>query len=71
MVPMDAAARAEQREAAALAEIEWCCELMIAAAAVRADRLAPDVIDEVLGVRRAAGRPAARDEPAARSLLAS
>ncbi|MDI5969453.1 hypothetical protein POF50_008880 [Streptomyces sp. SL13] len=52
---------AEQRETAALAEIEWCCELMIAAASLHGDRLSLDVIDAVLGVRpRCAARPACR-----------
>ncbi|MER5634717.1 hypothetical protein [Streptomyces nitrosporeus] len=34
----------------ALAEIEWCGELMIAASAAPEDRLSPDRIDEVLNV---------------------
>ncbi|WP_326698923.1 hypothetical protein OG909_17430 [Streptomyces sp. NBC_01754] len=34
----------------ALAEIELCGELMIAASAAREDRLSPDRIDEVLEV---------------------
>ena len=34
----------------ALAEIEWCGELMIAAAAAAGERLSPDRIDEVLEV---------------------
>ncbi len=35
----------------ALAEIELCGELMIAASAAREERLSPDRIDEVLKVR--------------------
>ncbi|MEV7087885.1 hypothetical protein AB0O07_18650 [Streptomyces sp. NPDC093085] len=35
----------------ALAEIEWCGELMIAASATDGERLSPDRIDEVLDVR--------------------
>ncbi|MFI5758946.1 hypothetical protein [Streptomyces sp. NPDC051569] len=35
----------------ALAEIEWCGELMIAASAADEDRLSPARIDEVLDVR--------------------
>ncbi|MCX4970353.1 hypothetical protein OHA98_37455 [Streptomyces sp. NBC_00654] len=35
----------------ALAEIELCGELMIAASATREERLSPDRIDEVLDVR--------------------
>ncbi|GGY96319.1 hypothetical protein [Streptomyces poonensis] len=35
----------------ALAEIELCGELIIAASAARGDRLSPDRIDEVLRVR--------------------
>ncbi|ARI53252.1 MULTISPECIES: hypothetical protein [Streptomyces] len=35
----------------ALAEIELCGELMIAASAAREERLSPDRIDEVLNVR--------------------
>jgi hypothetical protein len=34
----------------ALAEIEWCGELMIAASAADEERLSPDRIDEVLDV---------------------
>ncbi len=52
MVPVDSATLAEQHEAAALAEIEWCCELMIAAASVHAERLPVEVVDRVLNVRR-------------------
>ncbi|MEV7871917.1 hypothetical protein AB0P17_38750 [Streptomyces sp. NPDC088124] len=44
----------------ALAEIEWCGELMIAASATDGERLSPDRIDEVLNVR--AERPAPRTE---------
>ncbi|MFJ2114644.1 MULTISPECIES: hypothetical protein [unclassified Streptomyces] len=36
---------------AALAEIEWCGELMIAASTADGERLSPDRIDEVLNVR--------------------
>ncbi|AXG78721.1 hypothetical protein DVK44_14495 [Streptomyces paludis] len=39
----------------ALAEIEWCGELMIAASATDGERLSPDRIDEVLNVRRERG----------------
>lgn len=67
-MPVDTAALAEQREAAALAEIEWCCELMIAAATLHDEPLPLDVIDEVLGVRP---RRPPRRAPAADSLLAS
>jgi hypothetical protein len=42
---------AEHQDQVALAEIELCGELMIAAAAVREDRLSQAVVDEVLGVR--------------------
>jgi hypothetical protein len=42
---------------AALAEIEWCGELMIAASATAEERLSPARIDEVLHVSRT---PAAR-----------
>ncbi|MEI7030978.1 hypothetical protein [Streptomyces pratensis] len=38
----------------ALAEIELCGELMIAASAAGEERLSPDRIDEVLNVRREA-----------------
>ncbi|MEV7425936.1 MULTISPECIES: hypothetical protein [unclassified Streptomyces] len=41
----------------ALAEIEWCGELMIAASATDGDRLSPDRIDEVLNVRRERSAP--------------
>ncbi|MFE4912591.1 hypothetical protein ACFRCX_13745 [Streptomyces sp. NPDC056652] len=47
----------------ALAEIEWCGELMIAASAADGERLSPDRIDEVLNVR--AERPAAPRHPGA------
>ncbi|MDF6019773.1 hypothetical protein [Streptomyces sp. JH34] len=39
------------QDCVALAEIELCGELMIAAADAREDRLSPDRIDEVLKVR--------------------
>lgn len=38
------------QDCVALAEIELCGELMIAAADAREDRLSPDRIDEVLSV---------------------
>ncbi|WP_228984162.1 hypothetical protein [Streptomyces sp. DH12] len=41
----------------ALAEIELCGELMIAASATEAERLSPDRIDEVLKVSAAARTP--------------
>ncbi|MEU8674363.1 hypothetical protein [Streptomyces sp. NPDC048560] len=44
----------------ALAEIELCGELMIAASAAREDRLSPDRIDEVLNVRSGDCLPAPR-----------
>ncbi|MFI8433516.1 hypothetical protein ACIGJO_07170 [Streptomyces sp. NPDC079020] len=47
------------QDCVALAEIELCGELMIAASATREERLSPDRIDEVLDVRgsvRADGR---------------
>ncbi len=43
---------AEHQEHVALAEIELCTELMIAAAAVQEERLSPALIDEVLDVPR-------------------
>ena len=46
----------------ALAEIELCGELMIAASAAREERLSPDRIDEVLQV--GAERRAGADDPA-------
>ncbi|MFC9407942.1 hypothetical protein ACFRAA_25085 [[Kitasatospora] papulosa] len=42
----------------ALAEIELCAELMIAAADAIEDRLSPDRIDEVLNVGTEAAEPA-------------
>ncbi|MFJ7062388.1 hypothetical protein ACIQVA_32525 [Streptomyces microflavus] len=39
------------QDCVALAEIELCGELMIAASAAREERLSPDRIDEVLNVR--------------------
>ncbi|TXS18954.1 hypothetical protein EAO68_03015 [Streptomyces sp. wa22] len=39
------------QDGVALAEIELCAELMIAAADALEDRLSPDRIDEVLNVR--------------------
>ncbi|MEE1737311.1 hypothetical protein [Streptomyces sp. BE147] len=39
------------QDCVALAEIELCGELMIAASATREERLSPDRIDEVLDVR--------------------
>ncbi|MET8941764.1 MULTISPECIES: hypothetical protein [Streptomyces] len=41
------------QDCVALAEIELCGELMIAASAVDEERLSPDRIDEVLDVRGA------------------
>ncbi|MFF8298547.1 hypothetical protein [Streptomyces globisporus] len=41
------------QECVALAEIELCGELMIAASAAGEERLSPDRIDEVLDVRGA------------------
>ncbi|RDG38765.1 hypothetical protein DVH02_07400 [Streptomyces corynorhini] len=52
----------------ALAEIEWCGELMIAASAADGDRLSPDRIDEVLNVRRERPAPSARAHQSARSV---
>ncbi len=43
---------AEHQDRVALAEIELCGELMIAAAAVAEERLSAARIDEVLDVRR-------------------
>lgn len=48
------------QDCVALAEIELCGELMIAASTAREERLSPDRIDEVLNVRSAA-RPTATD----------
>ncbi|MER5555660.1 hypothetical protein ABT001_28975 [Streptomyces sp. NPDC002793] len=45
------------QDCVALAEIELCGELMIAAAGAREDRLSPDRIDEVLDVRRNPATP--------------
>lgn len=50
----------------ALAEIELCGELMIAASAVAEGRLSPDRIDEVLDVASAVGSPSAHRAPAPR-----
>ncbi|WP_205018014.1 hypothetical protein [Streptomyces sp. HB132] len=47
------------QDCVALAEIELCGELMIAAADAREDRLSPDRIDEVLNV----GSDAAEQSP--------
>ncbi|MFD4033403.1 hypothetical protein ACFWVP_23560 [Streptomyces sp. NPDC058637] len=49
------------QDCVALAEIELCGELMIAASAAMEDRLSPDRIDEVLDVRAVAR--GIRDEP--------
>ncbi|MFF5725151.1 hypothetical protein [[Kitasatospora] papulosa] len=46
------------QDCVALAEIELCAELMIAAADALEDRLSPDRIDEVLNVRAEAAEPA-------------
>ncbi|AEW94940.1 MULTISPECIES: hypothetical protein [Streptomycetaceae] len=43
----------DQQDLVALAEIEWCGELMIAATAVGEGRLSAARIDEVLDVSRA------------------
>ncbi|MEC3995988.1 hypothetical protein VSR01_21675 [Actinacidiphila sp. DG2A-62] len=48
-----------QDDPVALAEIEWCGELMIAASAADEERLSAARIDEVLEVARAARVPAA------------
>jgi hypothetical protein len=47
------------QDCVALAEIELCGELMIAASTAREERLSPDRIDEVLNVRSASRPPAA------------
>jgi hypothetical protein len=52
----------EHQDCAALAEIELCGELMIAAAAVGEDRLSPDLIDKVLDVRRRTVRVPAQSQ---------
>jgi hypothetical protein len=59
--PVESATLAERHEAAALAEIEWCCELMIAAASLHGERLPLHVVDEVLGVRPAGRSALARN----------
>ncbi|MFJ9057094.1 MULTISPECIES: hypothetical protein [unclassified Streptomyces] len=46
------------QDCVALAEIELCGELMIAAADALEDRLSPDRIDEVLNVRADRAEPA-------------
>lgn len=46
----------------ALAEIELCGELMIAAATAHEDRLSPDRIDELLDVRPGSGRDERRED---------
>jgi hypothetical protein len=51
---------AEHQDRVALAEIELCGELMIAAAAVRGERLSAARIDEVLNVHRCARVPRPR-----------
>ncbi|MFJ8754070.1 hypothetical protein ACIREO_32810 [Streptomyces sp. NPDC102441] len=45
------------QDGVALAEIELCGELMIAAAGALEDRLSPDRIDEVLNVRVVSPEP--------------
>ncbi|MEU9061085.1 hypothetical protein AB0D13_20095 [Streptomyces sp. NPDC048430] len=45
------------QDCVALAEIELCGELMIAAADALEDRLSPDRIDEVLNVRGVSSEP--------------
>ncbi|MFJ2561037.1 MULTISPECIES: hypothetical protein [unclassified Streptomyces] len=47
----------------ALAEIEWCGELMIAASATDGERLSPDRIDEVLNVRVERPAPPRHPQP--------
>ncbi|MFP1626178.1 hypothetical protein ACLB9X_13610 [Streptomyces sp. 5K101] len=56
MAPPSTTTVQEDHVAVALAEIELCGELMIAASAAHGDRLSADRIDEVLRV--AAERPA-------------
>ncbi len=59
---------AEHQDHVALAEIELCTELMIAAAEVREERMSPAVIDRVLDVpRRPAVRVPAQPQPGPRS----
>ncbi|MBT2364905.1 hypothetical protein J7E88_06100 [Streptomyces sp. ISL-10] len=57
MAPLSTTTVQEDHVAVALAEIELCGELMIAASAADEDRLSPDRIDEVLMVaaERSAG----------------
>ncbi|MFF9350717.1 hypothetical protein [Streptomyces sp. NPDC014734] len=50
--------RRTESDHVALAEIELCGELMIAASAAIGERLSPDRIDEVLNVRVIAERTA-------------
>lgn len=62
MVPARGSLMTEHQDLVALAEIELCGELMIAAAAVAGERLSPARVDEILKVRRAAVRlPAQAD----------
>ncbi|WP_251022194.1 hypothetical protein [Streptomyces sp. ISL-10] len=57
VAPLSTTTVQEDHVAVALAEIELCGELMIAASAADEDRLSPDRIDEVLMVaaERSAG----------------
>ncbi|WP_432104638.1 hypothetical protein [Streptomyces sp. bgisy091] len=51
------------QDCVALAEIELCGDLMIAAADALEDRLSPDRIDEVLNVRAGDGADTAEPAP--------
>ncbi|MFJ8758521.1 hypothetical protein [Streptomyces cyaneofuscatus] len=53
------------QDCVALAEIELCGELMIAASAAREERLSPDRIDEVLNVGDEAPGAGAEDDAGA------
>ncbi|WP_327222576.1 hypothetical protein [Streptomyces cyaneofuscatus] len=53
------------QDCVALAEIELCGELMIAASAAREERLSPDRIDEVLNVGDEAHGAGAEDDAGA------
>ncbi|MFE3717778.1 hypothetical protein [Streptomyces cyaneofuscatus] len=53
------------QDCVALAEIELCGELMIAASAAREERLSPDRIDEVLNVGGEAPGAGAEDDAGA------
>ncbi len=54
----------DHQDRVALAEIELCGELMIAASAVGEERLSPARIDEVLNVDRSPAASAAHRVPA-------